>query len=153
MRVEECSNCLIDWFWKLGQQRQGRYALGTGTWLDNVYRLKSSAAVLASALASNRRCMALWGPAQAGKSTLLSRYFDSPLPHADASASQSALQWSAQEPVVFLGRQDTPPACVQLNPYNQGADASGCVSRFVLKEAVEDPFHPIELRLSNEPQI
>jgi len=97
--------------------------------------------------------MALWGPSQAGKSTLLSRYFDSRLPAADRTAPHSALQWSPLEPVVFLGRQDTPPACVQLNPYNQGADASGCVSRFVLTDVVDDPVHPVELRLSTEPQI
>ncbi|SRR6266571_2074643 len=153
MASEQRSTALIDWFWNTGHERQGRYALGTGIWLDNVYRLQTSARLVSYALASNRRCIALWGPSQAGKSTLLSRYFDTRSVQIDHSAPQSALQWSPQEPVVFLGRRDTPPACVQLNPYNQGADASGCVSRFVLKEAVDDPVHPIELRLCTEPQI
>lgn len=147
------SEALIDWFWTVGHQRQGRYALGTGTWLDNAYRLKSIERLAKNALASKRRSVALWGPSQAGKSTLLSRYLDSRSPESAPSLPHSALQWSEREPVVFLGREDTPPGCVQLNPYNQGADASGCVSRFVLEETVEDPVHPVELRLASEAQI
>ncbi len=147
------STDLIEWFWAAGCQRQGRYALGTGTWLDAAYRLQSSVELVTSAKALNRRCMALWGPSQAGKSTLLSRYFDSRSTAAGNSDPHSALQWNPLEPVVFLGRPDTPRDCVQLNPYNQGTDASGCVSRFVLKDAVDDPVHPVQLRLCTEPQI
>lgn len=153
MKAELKSAAMIDWFWNTGRNRQGRYALGTGTWLDNAYRARSSAELVAAAQASNRRCMALWGPSQAGKSTLLSRYLDSRSPGADESTPHSALQWSLLEPVVFLGRQDTPPNCVQLNPFNQGKDASGCVSRFVLTDTVDDPVHPVQLRLCTVPQI
>ena len=153
MNVKEKSASIIDWFWNVGHQRQGRYALGTGTWLDNASRLHNSAVITSAAQSTNRRCMALWGPSQAGKSTLLSRSFDSRPAAAPAAAPHSALQWSPLEPVVFLGRQDTPKNCVQLNPYNQGTDASGCVSRFTLSEAVDDPVHPVQLLLATEAQI
>jgi hypothetical protein len=48
MTVPESSKSLIDWFWNVGYQRQGRYALGTGTWLDNAYRLQSSAKIVSA---------------------------------------------------------------------------------------------------------
>jgi hypothetical protein len=153
MKVEARSAAVINWFWSVGHQRQGRYVLGTGTWLDKAYDLQVSSETVAAAQATNRRCMALWGPSQAGKSTLLSRYFDSRSSASTTSTPHSALQWSPLEPVVFLGHEDTPPNCVQLNPYNQGTDASGCVSRFVLKDAVDDPVHPVQLRLCTQPQV
>ncbi len=153
MKREVLSSALIDWFWAVGHQRQGQYALGTGTWLDRAYRIKASAETVSVAQAAKRRCVALWGPSQAGKSTLLSRYLDSRPSSGSAEDLQSTLQWTASEPVVFLGREDTPPNCVQLNPYNQGSDASGCVSRFTLKEEVPDHLHPVELRLATEPQL
>src|SRR5882757_3262194 len=153
MNVKERSATIIDWFWNVGHQRQGRYALGTGTWLDNASRLQNSAEITSVAQSLNRRCMALWGPSQAGKSTLLSRSLDARSPSAPAVAPQSALQWSPLEPVVFLGREDTPPNCIQLNPYNAGTDASGCVSRFTLRDSVDDPGHPVQLRLATEAQI
>ncbi len=143
---------LINWFWTIGHQRQGRYALGLGSWLDNAYSLLSADQRLEAAQVLPRPCVALWGPSQAGKSTLLSRYFDSCLV-SDGRVLHSALQWSPDEPVVFLGRKDTPRGCVQLNPYNLGSDASGCVSRFILMDSIENPAHPVRLLLCNEHQL
>src|SRR5687767_10050324 len=132
MNVTEVASALIDWFWAIGCRRQGRYALGTGTWLDRLYALRGSAKQIVVAQNAGNRCIALWGPSQAGKSTLLSAYLDAK----PSNGFESALQWDADEPVVFVGRPNTPANCIQLNPFNQGTDASGCASRFVLRSTV-----------------
>jgi hypothetical protein len=146
MGAAELTAALIDWFWAVGCSRQGRHALGTGTWLDRLYALRESASQVDIAKKAVNRCVALWGPSQAGKSTLLSAYLD----QEPSNGLQSALQWHPDEPVVFVGRQNTPANCIQLNPFNQGADASGCASRFVLRNEVEDRQHPVEVDIASE---
>jgi hypothetical protein len=137
---------VLDWYWQKGAQRAGEYDL-SGAWLDALYQARDAAAAVEAARAWGRPSMALWGPSQSGKSTLLSRYLDAP---ADPKAV-SALQWDREMPVAFVGRPDKPD-CVHLNPYNQQHDASGCVTRFTLCREVPEPRHPVELKLATEEQ-
>ena len=139
-------SAVLDWYWQKGVERAGEYDL-SGAWLDELYQVRDAAAAVDAAVAAGRPSLALWGPSQSGKSTLLSRYLDAP---ADPKAA-SALQWDHEQPVVFVGRPDK-PHCVHLNPYNQQHDASGCVTRFTLCQEVPDARHPVELKLATEEQ-
>ena len=140
-------SAVLDWYWQQGFQRAGEYDL-SGAWLDQLYQVRDAALAVEGASASGRPAMALWGPSQSGKSTLLSRYLDAPA-HPDAV---SALQWASDAPVAFVGRPDKPD-CVHLNPYNQQRDASGCVTRFTLCREIADPRHPAEIKLASEEQV
>ena len=140
-------SALLDWYWLKGAQRTGEFDLG-GAWLDQLYQVHDAALAVEAAQASGRPCLALWGPSQSGKSTLLSRYLDTP----SQPQAVSALQWDPQTPVAFVGRPDR-LGCVHLNPYNQQRDASGCVTRFTLRREVPDARHPVELKLASEEQL
>ena len=94
--------------------------------------------------------MALWGPSQTGKSTLLSGCLDDP---EDELGEHSALRWSETEPVRFVVGKNKSDEVIVLNPFNFRSDASGCVSRYVLCDSVEDPEHPVEVTLATEMQI
>ncbi|MES2571077.1 MAG: hypothetical protein V4710_13605, partial [Verrucomicrobiota bacterium] len=63
------------------------------------------------------------------------------------------MKWHDNEPVRFVVGSDKSDRVLVLNPFNQGSDASGCVSRFVLCETVPDPEHPVEVILATEAQI
>jgi hypothetical protein len=139
-------DAVLDWYWQKGVERRGEFDL-SGAWLDELYQIRDAAAAVEATSASGRPCLALWGPSQSGKSTLLSRYLDAP----SQPAFASALQWDQNEPVAFVGRPDRPD-CVHLNPYNQQHDASGCVTRFALCRQVPDARHPVELKLATEEQ-
>ena len=145
--ASDISNRILDWYWRHGVQRVGEYDL-SGAWLDQLYQVRDAALAVEGARRGGRPCMALWGPSQSGKSTLLSGYLDSP----SKPDAASALQWSADEPVAFVGRADK-PGCVHLNPFNQQRDASGCVTRFSLRTHVPDARHPVELKLASEEQV
>lgn len=141
----------IEWYWKFGIQRSDpRYEVSRGTWLDNVYRSRDRARAMLRAEATSKPCMAIWGPSQTGKSTLLSSYLDDPT---DNLGERSALKWSDAEPVRFVVGEDKSDRVIVLNPFNFGSDASGCVSRFVLRDSVTDPAHPIEVELATEAQV
>ena len=140
-------DAVLDWYWQKGVERRGEFDL-SGAWLDELYQIRDAAAAIEVAFASGRPCLALWGPSQSGKSTLLSRYLDAP----SQPGFASALQWEPNEPVAFVGRPDK-PGCVNLNPYNQQHDASGCVTRFTLCRQIPDTRHPVELKLATEEQI
>jgi len=94
--------------------------------------------------------MAIWGPSQTGKSTLLSAYLDDPQ---DDLGERSALKWSDAEPVRFVVGLDKSDRVIVLNPFNFGSDASGCVSRFVLRDSVADSEHPVEIELASDAQL
>jgi hypothetical protein len=94
--------------------------------------------------------MALWGPSQTGKSTLLSGYIDKP---DDDLGLESALTWHQSDPVRFVVGRDKSSRVTVLNPFNFGADASGCVSRFSAKDQVRDPLHPVEIVMASNMQI
>jgi hypothetical protein len=145
------SDASIEWYWKHGIQRvDPRYEVARGSWLDAVYRIRARARAILHSNASAKPCMAIWGPSQTGKSTLLSAYLDDPQDHL---GERSALKWSEEEPVRFVVGEDKSDRVIVLNPFNFGSDASGCVSRFVLRESVSDPLHPVEVVLATDAQL
>lgn len=145
---------LIDWYWQYGVQRKGKYTLGPGDWLDQLYRSLRISETVEGSRAAPRPAMALWGTSQTGKSTLLSSYLDRP---GDASGERSALSWPGGTKVRFCKDRssDSPPpeTTTVMNPYNFKGDASGCISRFRLADGVADPKHPIEIRLASPVQL
>lgn len=140
---------LIDWYWSHGCKRTDRFALPRSTWLDRLYDVRSTLADVEASQRNKKPSMALWGPSQTGKSTLISSYVDS---GADEIGNDSGLHWPEGEPARFVVKDPDADAIV-LNPYHFGADASGCVSRFVLHDEIPDPMHPVEVRLTTPMQI
>jgi hypothetical protein len=136
---------IIDWYWTHGIRRNGAHLLSSGSWLNTAYQAKKMADRMDALPDTKRKAMALWGPSQSGKSTLLSAFIDRP-----AAGMKSALQWSALEPVEFVGGENK---WVKLNPYNFQSDASGCVSRFMLTEKVRDSQFPVEFILATSDQL
>lgn len=148
--LQQADAC-VEWFWKHGIQRtDSRHEVSRGTWLDRVYSAREWAKALVATDAANKPCIALWGPSQSGKSTLMSIYLDNA---DDSLGERSPLKWSEEEPVRFVVGDDHGAHVIVLNPYNHQSDASGCVTRFVLRDAVLHPNHPVELRLADETQI
>ncbi len=145
------SAAVIEWYWTHGIQRDDpRYAVSRGNWLDAVYRVRDQARTIQKGEGSAKPVMALWGPSQTGKSTLMSGYLDDP---EDALGERSALRWSEAEPVRYVVGKDKSDSVITLNPFNFGSDASGCVSRYVLCDEVPDAEHPVEVTLATETQI
>jgi hypothetical protein len=145
------SKAAIEWYWNHGIRRTDpRFEVPRGAFLDGMYRCHERLRVIQRAADSAKPCMAIWGPSQSGKSTLLSGYLDEP---GDDLGDRSALKWHDSEPVRFVVGREKGDKVIVLNPFNFEADASGCVSRFVLRSEVEDALHPVELRLATEGQI
>ncbi len=142
---------VIEWYWDQGIRREDpRYAVSRGNWLDAVYRVRDQVRTIQRGEASAKPVMALWGPSQTGKSTLMSGYLDDP---EDALGERSALRWSEAEPVRYVVGKNKTGEVIVLNPFNFGSDASGCVSRYVLRDEVPDADHPVEVTLATETQI
>ncbi len=152
--ILEQSDKLKQWYWDYGIHREGKYALRMGQWLDELHRLSSDARRIKNA-ENPRTCMALWGPSQTGKSTLLASYIDGPKEaggeDSDPTGINSALTWSEESPARFVG--DTRAADAVLNPFNNEADGSGCVTRFELKEEVKHEKYPVEVKFAERGQI
>lgn len=138
---------LVDWYWSFGQSRTGAYELSS-QWLASVYR---NAAVLEScgkAEKLGRMSVGVWGPSQSGKSTLISGLCDK---NAGVDGGGGALDWGT--PVRFSSDDAVPPGVVVFNPHNLGSDASGCVSRFVQTDRVDDPTAPVTIDLLNRKEL
>ena len=102
-QLEQISQACADWFWKFGRQRKAPYEVQTGNWLDAIFCLRDRARAMVRAGQNPKPCMAIWGPSQTGKSTLLSRYLDA---KDDPRGDRSALKWSDTEPVRFVVGSD-----------------------------------------------
>lgn len=139
---------LIDWYWAHGQKRKGEHRLPRGTWLDSAYGIVGRRATLAQldAASGKKHALGIWGPSQSGKSTLLARYLDRG--RGTSGASSPCLSWDASQPVSFLNYEGRPPEATVLNPYNNGSDASGCVTRYVSAAFVPHPKHPVRIRFN-----
>jgi len=140
----------LKWYWDHGHKRQDQYEVSRGSCIDPLYAVRDRAAAIDRSGLNPKPCMALWGPSQTGKSTLLSGYLDV---DGDDLGTQSALTWSAAEPVRFGGELKSDGSNIVVNPYNGGADGSGCISRFVMTDAVPDPAFPVEITLASDTQI
>lgn len=149
-RILSLSPSLVDWYWQHGSNRTGIWALGMGSWLDQLHSLeKRASSISAIETKGGKPCLAIWGPSQTGKSTLLAEYIDA---GGDEFGNGSALQWSDSDPVLFVGDIRDGEVTV-LNPFNKGADASGCVTRFVMRDSVPDPQFPVKVTFATEAQI
>lgn len=150
---------LADWYWNFGIQRgydmndpdHEARKVSIGNWLDPVEQIiRRGAAIRANA--TGRGCIALWGPSQTGKSTLLSRYIDGER----ADGRDSAMTWDESRPVRFspLFGQDLPSGTLVFNPYHQGSDASGVATRYTLgKDGEVDAAYPVEMKLASNAQV
>ncbi len=152
-------NRLYDWYWSYGIKRQGKYAVGL-PWLDRITNLIERNAAIANERARNlgksKGCLAIWGPSQAGKSTLLSSYIDG---DDSGDGSTSALSWPGGAKARFTPKNaevtEKNSKTIIFNPYNMGSDASGIATRYTVREAHEIPYPkvPCILQLATEAQI
>ena len=157
---------LIDWYWQYGVMRGQDPAdpdrelrkMPIGMWLDSAVRLLDRRERILSN-GSGRACIALWGPSQTGKSTLLSRYIDG----FAEDGSDSALTWNPAHPVRFspsveLGASLAAiyPNTLVFNPYHHHSDASGVATRYTVRaddDATVDKNFPVEVRLASRVQV
>lgn len=157
---------LGEWYWRFGTRRgedpsdpdRELRKVSVGGWLDPLERIVGRFETIREHF-DGKACVALWGPSQTGKSTLLSRYIDG----AADGGGDSALTWDAAHPVRFspsaaVGSQfpDLYPDSIVFNPYNFQSDASGVATRYVLREdndASVNPLFPIEIRLATRVQL
>lgn len=139
------ASAMVDWYWKFGASRKGLHALSKGEWLRRVYDIGKRTEKLKAGGAAERKAVALWGPSQSGKSTFLSHFIDKP-----KGEFASALQWEARPPIEFQAKRD---GTLALNPYNQQRDASGCITRFTLRESPISLSHPVEVVLVTRQQL
>ncbi|MCC5833459.1 MAG: hypothetical protein JJU20_01885 [Opitutales bacterium] len=157
---------LESWYWQFGLHREEPYALPPGKWLTDISRSARTLERGHSALRNSRPAMAIWGPSQTGKSTVISSYIDAGINMADGSAQQEGeglgLHWPGGLPFFFMAPRVADPESLPshltrmvLNPFNKGMDGSACLTRFVpgSTEAredhhqVTDPKYPVELHL------
>src|SRR4051812_3223587 len=156
---------ILDWYWKSGFRRTGKYALPKGAWLDQLYSVHQQLRTLAAGLEQTRPSVAVWGPSQTGKSTLAAKYIDAKVNFVGdlaADGRRSGLHFEGGSPAFFLKPEEDAAGgkflregtCV-LNPFNAGLDASACLSRFVLGtvqpapglRTLRDVRYPVELKL------
>ena len=75
---------LLDWYWSEGLERNKHCAdltrpdliLPSDSWTWKLYEAKRKFKNAKEGLGRNKPALAIWGPSQAGKSTLLARYLD-----------------------------------------------------------------------------
>jgi hypothetical protein len=168
----ELSDQLTEWFWNFGVHRQSKYppyAISTSEWLKIVYEIRKDLSTVAEAAQAVRPCTAIWGPSQTGKSTLVSAYLDEKAVINGVlgeDGTGSALHWPGGEPALFMDpvtiRQQRAAQGVSiLNPFNNGKDASACLSRFVYGSLtpqpgayfVANPKFPIQIQLATEKDL
>ncbi len=156
---------LVDWYWNAGRRRSGGYELSLSGWVNQLYSTASEAAAVEDALRNRRPAMAIWGPSQTGKSTLISAYIDG---EADICADEAqaglgtGLHWPGGEGFYFMAPmvekpEDLPHFLTRkvLNPYNKGMDGSSCLSRFMPGTIdgaegtfkVVHPAHPAQMKM------
>jgi hypothetical protein len=135
----------LDWYWNFGVKRikdHPDYILYRGSWVDDLYRIANTH----KPASGERKTLAIWGPSQSGKSTLLSAYLDSEVKSGPNGNYSTALTWNESEPVTFLKGSD---GNVSLNPSNAGSDASGCVTRYTAATNVKNPKYPVRLKFNS----
>lgn len=151
MNTPETALKLINWYFDEGKSRPEEYQLGLGTWLRSVFELQKESLITEDELKRSRNALAIWGPSQAGKSTLFKKYVDK---GAQPNGEDSAMQWEESKPIRFTrDLENSPPGCLTWNPYALGADASACITRFTMREEVSEPGFPVEIKLASHEQI
>lgn len=153
---------LTEWYWRHGRQRPDDYAIPTGGWLRKLYEVHQQAIAIGEARAQCRPAMAIWGPSQTGKSTLVAADIDAQARYErreGIDGTGSALHWPGGSPMFFMAPEASPPPYLNryvFNPFNQGWDGSSALTRFVHGSTdpresgahlVRDPQHPVGLHL------
>jgi hypothetical protein len=141
------AEALIEWFWKYGVNREGLYAVPVEA-CDAIYEARRLLALADPDARSARPAVGIWGPSRSGKSTLISSLID------DADGKDSAVNWTPDRPTCFV-RQEPGSTVIPLNPFNFGSDASGCVTRFVMRGDADsvDREYPVRLTLGGGDQF
>ena len=156
---------LIDWYWNFGIRRgydeadpdRALRKIGVGEWLDPLVTILDRCANIRENI-SQKACIALWGASQTGKSTMLSAYVDG----VKNDGSDSALTWTRERNIRFStpkeGIAAVPDSTLIFNPYNHGSDASGLVTRYVLRSDTDvpdkvNPQFPVEIKLTTRAQL
>jgi hypothetical protein len=141
---------VIDWYWEFGRKRTGGETLSPGLWLDQLYTVRTGLEKLTKSERQTRATLALWAPSQTGKSTFLSRYIDA---NGTPEGENTAIHWGSQKVRFSVGEKSEGVLC--LNPHTFQADASGCISRFVLAREgdVVDPEFPVRMRMPTAAQL
>lgn len=137
-------DALIEWYWTHGRLRAPEYAL-PARWIVELYRRRNLSAGLDARTRADKKAVAIWGPSQAGKSTMLAEFLDS------REDDSSALSWPGGTPFRF--RKEKRSNVSAFNPYNKNSDASGCVTEFEMVDEVLDPEHPVSIRLMDREQL
>ena len=157
---------LVKWYWEHGVTR-GHDAsdpdrelrkVSIGGWLDPIVKIIDRNKAIKSNV-NAKACLALWGPSQTGKSTMISRYVDGVMD----DGSDSALTWSSEHKTRFSPPKDgiellkrIAPDTVIFNPFNHQSDASGVATRYTLQreaDGVVNPDFPIEIKFTTRSQI
>ncbi len=158
---------LIEWYWEHGKNRgkdteqdpdSALRKISIGSWLDPIVRILDRDNAIRNNI-NQKACLALWGPSQSGKSTLLSRYIDGD----KRDGSDSALTWDPNKKTRFSPPKDgvealrkESPDTMIFNPYNHQSDASGVATRYQLKKSsdgVVNPKFPVEIKFTSRSQI
>ncbi|MBT5693012.1 MAG: hypothetical protein HOI65_18025 [Opitutae bacterium] len=158
MTTSENYNKLLDWYWNQGQKRnqecketsRPEYELPANAWAWNLYEGQRKARIAEEGLRRNKPALAIWGPSQVGKSTLLARYLDS---GAESNGYGSGLHWEEDTPILFEKKVGSMDGVLTWNPYNMGADASACITCFTLEDDLEHKAYPVRIQLATHKQI
>ncbi|MGA2016259.1 MAG: hypothetical protein ABSH26_04840 [Opitutaceae bacterium] len=160
-RITLCRD-LIEWYWRHGSRREDDYAIPTSSWLKKLYEAEKQLTAIADARAKPRPAMAIWGPSQTGKSTLVAFDIDAQAlyPRTEGvDGTGSGLHWPGGAPMFFMAPEAAPPAYLNhyvLNPFNQGWDGSSALTRFVFGSTepgrdgahfIRDVRHPVDVHL------
>ena len=145
------TDAAIEWYWKHGHLRKDAYALN-GPWLDRLYQVNHQARAIArldlreqtahgrlGSIANGKKHPA-FQPISTGRTSMTR-----------ATIPRSNGAWT--NPSASSSASDKPSDVIVLNPFNKGSDASGCVTRFTLRDHVADPPRPVEIELATESQI
>ena len=93
---------LIEWYWQHGSRRDGDYAIPTSSWLRKLYDAERQLTAISEASARPRPAMAIWGPSQTGKSTLVAAEIDARARYErteGVDGTGSALHWPGGAPI------------------------------------------------------
>ncbi len=154
---------LKSWYWAFGRLRDNPYMLPVD-WLNTLYDTSADIASLTGLDARSRSSIAVWGPSQTGKSLLLSSFLDEQHGQGEEGedpgtenlkiqTEDSALTWPGGPTYRFAQPFKRVSDVPILNPWNQGSDASGCVTRFVLRDEVDDPQYPVTVTLGGRQEV
>ena len=82
------------------KDRNAEYKLGLSGWMCKLYGILEDSKNF-EIMSAQKPAVAIWGPSQVGKSTLLVDYIDA---ESDLEGNGSAIQWKESEPILSKTR-------------------------------------------------